>query len=382
MDKHSSQSRGMDLVALLGATTAIFSALDEADLRDLASELEWVQVPGGEILLRHGDPGDSMFILITGRLRASVKLEDGREEILGEIGRGELVGEMAILTGENRSATVRAIRDSGLVKLSKEAFERIVPRNPRAAMLIARRLVTRLKSQSHAKIQRTLSTVGVIAASPRAPLADFSLRLAAAFGKLGSTCHLNSAMLESQFGQGVATAADPQTESRIGTWLDQQEAQYKYVIYEADPVPSPWTDLCVRQADRILAVADATAEPSPVSASSRSLTNAAAQQELVLLHADRSGTPTELAAGSKPELGDAPSCWGHNHRRLRTTGATSDRSRRGVGPGWRRRPRTCAHWRDSRHSGGGRSHRHDRRNQHGRGHRGAARAGTRHPGDG
>jgi NTE family protein/lysophospholipid hydrolase len=293
MDKTNSQGSGMDLVGLLGATTAIFGALEEADLRTLASELEWVQIPGGEILIRQGDPGDSMFVVITGRFQVSVKLDGGKEEVLGEIGRGELVGEMAILTGEHRFATVRAIRDSGLVKLSKEAFERIVPQNPRAAMLIARRLVTRLKSQGQAKAIRTLSTVGVIAASHAAPLADFSTRLAASLGKLGPTRHLNSSTLESEFGKGTATSTDDATKSRIGAWLDQQESQFKYVIYEADPTPSPWTDLCVRQADRILLVADSTAEPVFGAAASHSLSHAAAQQELVLLHQDRSGAPKD-----------------------------------------------------------------------------------------
>jgi len=234
-----------------------------------------------------------MFIVISGRFQVSVKLEGGKEEVLGEIGRGELVGEMAILTGEPRFATVRAIRDSGLVKLSKEAFERIVPKNPRAAMLIARRLVTRLKTQSHAKITRTLSTVGVIAASLDVPLADFSTRLAAALGKLGPTLRVNSGMLDSQFGQGAAMDANDVTKSRVAAWLDQQEMQYKYVIYEADLGSSLWTELCIRQADRILLVADSAAEPSFDSAWSLALKHAAAQQELVLLHADRSGSPAE-----------------------------------------------------------------------------------------
>ena len=282
----------MDLVALLGATTAIFSALDETDLRSLAGELEWVQVPGGEILIQQGDPGDSMFIVISGRFRVSVELESGEEDVLGEIGRGELVGEMAILTGEPRFATVRAIRDSGLVKLSKEAFERIVPKNPKAAMLIARRLVNRLKSQAHAKTLRTLSTVGVIAASPDAPLGDFSTRLAAALGKQGPTLHVNSSSLDSQFGMGSAKATSDVTKSRIGAWLDQQEAQFKYVIYEADPAPSLWTELCIRQADRLLMVADAAAEPSAGPAQSLSLAHASAQRELILLHTDRTRRPS------------------------------------------------------------------------------------------
>jgi predicted acylesterase/phospholipase RssA len=153
--------------------------------------------------------------------------------------------------------------------------------------------VTRLQHQSHVKARRTLSTVGVIAAAHGAPLADFSTRLAAALGKLGPTLHLNSSLLNSQFGRGTANATDDTMESRIDIWLDRQEAQYKYVIYEADPRPSPWTELCVRQADCILLVADSTAQLSLGSAGAPSLSHAAAQQELVLLHADRYRSPSE-----------------------------------------------------------------------------------------
>jgi NTE family protein len=290
MENSNPKAAGMDLVVLLGTATSIFSALDEADLRILAQELRWVQVPGGEVLIRQGEPGDGMFIVISGRFQVSVALEDGTERILGEIGRGELVGEMAILSGEPRSATVRAIRDSALVKLSKEAFERIVPQNPRAAMLIARRLVNRLKSQNHPKTLRTLSTVGVVGASHHAPLSDFCARLASSLRELGPTQHLSGKILENQFGRGAVMSTDAAAKSRIGAWLDQQEAQHKYVLYEADQEPSPWTDLCVRQADRLLLVAEATAEPA-LEFVSRSLENSPTPQELVLLHADRNGRP-------------------------------------------------------------------------------------------
>lgn len=295
MAMNKNDSQGLDLIGLLGSATPIFSTFDPEGLHALASQLEWVQIPGGEMLLRQGDPGDSLYVVITGRFRVSVTGEDGEEAIVGEIGRGEVVGEMAVITGEPRSATVRAIRDSGLVKLSKEAFERIVPRNPKTAMLIARRLVERLKHQGRGKAVRTLSTVGVIAASREMRLEDFAARLASAFAKLGPTLHVSSALIRSQFGQDAEDAADEATGSRICAWLDQQERHYKYLIYEADSTNPLWTEFCARQSDRVLLVADSSGDPLVAAPESQALKRAAAHKELVLLHADRTKRPSGTA---------------------------------------------------------------------------------------
>jgi len=123
------------------ASTGLFDVLDESALKAVESALEPVGVASGEVLFRQGDIGDSLYVLIYGRLVIVVQGENGEDEIIGEIGRGEVVGEMAILTGAPRSATVRAIRDSELVKLSREAFERVVAANPLAMTLIARRIL-------------------------------------------------------------------------------------------------------------------------------------------------------------------------------------------------------------------------------------------------
>ena len=140
----SEQKQPTRVMGLL-ASTGLFSVLDEATLKSVEAALEPVRVPGGEILIRQGDPGDSLYVLIYGRLLITVRGESGEEEVIGEVGRGEVVGEMAVLTGEPRSATARAIRDSELVRFSKDAFERVIGSNPLAMMLVAKQLVTQAK---------------------------------------------------------------------------------------------------------------------------------------------------------------------------------------------------------------------------------------------
>ena len=69
------------------ATLPLFQPLEAAALRDLLVNLQWVSLSGGEILFRAGDAGDSMNVVLSGRLRVSVRRSDGREEVIREIAR-------------------------------------------------------------------------------------------------------------------------------------------------------------------------------------------------------------------------------------------------------------------------------------------------------
>jgi len=122
-------------------TRGLFSGLDAETRSALEAETEWTRLDGGAVLFREGDVGDSLYVLLTGRLRVFVRAASGEDAFVAEIGRGEGVGEMALLTGAPRSATVIAARDSVLVRLSRNAFERIVERSPRLMLRVTRRLV-------------------------------------------------------------------------------------------------------------------------------------------------------------------------------------------------------------------------------------------------
>ena len=96
----------------------LYPDLDTAFLRGIGGEFEQVSVAGGATLVRRGDPSDALYILIGGRLIATQEDADGRTLRLGEIGRGEMIGEMSLLSGGTRTATVTALRDSRLVRIS------------------------------------------------------------------------------------------------------------------------------------------------------------------------------------------------------------------------------------------------------------------------
>src|SRR5438034_7623884 len=123
--------------------TGLFGQVDEETLRSITGELEECHVAGGDTVLRAGEPSDSVYVVLSGRLRAYVERE-GKEHAVGEIGSGDSVGEMAVLTDEPRSATVRALRDSELVRLSRETFDQLLRRYPGAMMAVTRSIVERL----------------------------------------------------------------------------------------------------------------------------------------------------------------------------------------------------------------------------------------------
>jgi len=277
----------------------LFGQLDEATLRDTVANIEWVHLKRGERLFRQGDRGDSLYIVISGRLRAVVESGSGTEQVVGEITPPESVGEMALFTGEDRSASIYAIRDSDLVKFSKSEFERLIERYPLALMQITKIIIHRLrKTISSSPMEKAVTNIAVIPAGPDIPLAEFSRRLSDTLSSCIPTLHLGSADLDSLLGTpGMSQIPeDSSSNIRLATWLDDQETKYNFIIYEADMSTSHWTRRCISRADRILIIGQTHADPTPGPIEKASLglgsDITAAARTLVLLHPDGSRIPS------------------------------------------------------------------------------------------
>lgn len=290
----SSESRrfrpaATELISFL-ASTELFGTLDRSILRDLEADLEWVNLSSGEILIHQGDVGDCLYVVVNGRLRVVTERQSGDKEVIGEVGRGECVGEMAILTGEDRSATVFAIRDTELVKFSKVQFDQFMEKHPQAMMQIARIIIKRLRwAIRSSRVINTLTTIAVVPTGEHVPLSDFSNRLATALATAGSTLHLNSVHFDSLLGKGAAqTPQDDANNGRIVRWLNDQETKYRFIVYESDSTWSPWTSRCIRQADCILIVGLAKSNPELGEIETKILnatsSKVTARKELVLLY--------------------------------------------------------------------------------------------------
>src|SRR5688572_25997617 len=114
------------------AALPLFAGLDAHTLSDLADTMEWLVLPGGAELFAQDEPSDAFYVLIHGRLAAHRRDEEGRVRTLGAVTQGESVGETGLISGEPRSATVIAMRDSELLRLSRAAFERLIAAHPQS----------------------------------------------------------------------------------------------------------------------------------------------------------------------------------------------------------------------------------------------------------
>ena len=247
--------------------TPTFRDLDPQLITDLESELEPVSLYGGEVLLRAGDPGDSVYIVISGRLRVVRRDSANVETGLGELGPGETVGEMALIAGERRSADVYALRDTHLARLSRQAIERLLVRHPMATLLmLARGPVSHVRRMSRGgPTAGPIAAIAIVPAGPDAPLPAFGKQICQSLSRLGPTLQVTSAVIDAQLGrEGAAQAFDRHGGgSRLLAWLAEQELEHRFVVYQSDQSLTPWTERAIRQADHVVVVADADGDPHP-----------------------------------------------------------------------------------------------------------------------
>ena len=229
-----------------------FSALDGPALGALAAELEWLSLPGGRTLFREGEAGDALYFITAGCLRVTVRGENGKETMVTYLRTGEMVGEMAIVSGEPRSATVTATRDSELFRLSKPAFDQLVDRYPKAMLSLISLLVRRLRSTTYRKEPaRVPRTIALVPTGVDVPCAEFAHGLAEALATTGRRVELLDAT-------AMPLAHTTERFSAV-------EAESDLILYQVDLDDAIWSQLCLRQADRVVLVASAKAlRPPPV----------------------------------------------------------------------------------------------------------------------
>lgn len=119
------------------------SLLQPAEWRTLAGVVRRILFTRGEMLFRQGEPGDTCYVLVRGRLAGTLVFDGGAAPHTFEIAPGALVGEMSLLTGLPRTATVQAVEEAELLELAPAAFTRLLGLRPeipeRLAGLVAER---------------------------------------------------------------------------------------------------------------------------------------------------------------------------------------------------------------------------------------------------
>jgi NTE family protein len=241
MRQHEISAR-RDLLTRLAASP-LFAGLDSASLSELASAMRWMRLPGGEMLFDQGEDSDALFLLLYGRLAANRVHEDGHTTPVGTIGPGECVGEIGLIGQVTRSARVTALRDCELLRLPRDAFEKIVGRHPGPMLQMARVALRRAQAEMGSELM-VPHCFAVLPVSPGEDVHAFAAKLARALGADPA-----SALVDSTQGG-----------DRDAGWYSARESRSGHLIYVGDHDPA-WRERCVRQSDCVLLLADGTAAP-------------------------------------------------------------------------------------------------------------------------
>jgi predicted acylesterase/phospholipase RssA/CRP-like cAMP-binding protein len=273
------------------ADIPFFAALDEATRLELAGQLEPVAVASGQVIFRQGDAGDGLYLVVSGRLRVSVAA-DGPDRMLYDVGRGAIVGEMALLTDRPRAATVSAVRDSDLLLLRVSSFTSLLERSPALVAGMIRLLVDRLLAVDRLLVvDRPVPapggrTIAVACAGRNARAAALVAgQMVAQLARAGSVFRVDAEVVARQLGPNAAqrSPGHPGRAELIG-WLHEIERAHDRVIYQPDADDTAWSRLCLSQSDVVLLVASATDDPSIGAVEARALATSSLRCELALLH--------------------------------------------------------------------------------------------------
>jgi hypothetical protein len=130
----------------------IFEGLSVGELAAVASVTEEAVFPPGDVVIKEGEPGETMYLIIQGEV-AVIKAQGTDSEIeLDRIRSGDYFGEMALFEGQARAATIRTLEESRLLVLHKQEFTEIVREYPQIALQICKVLGQRIR-ELHQKIQ-------------------------------------------------------------------------------------------------------------------------------------------------------------------------------------------------------------------------------------
>lgn len=223
------------------AAVPLLAGLEGDLLERLTAQTRSLGVKAGEWLFREGDPAESAYVVAMGRLE--VVDEGPPETVIRTVKRGDVLGELALLQEGRRSASVRAVRDTWLVLLGRGDFEALMRSSPDFALGLTRNMGAQLAASrapaATAGAPDVIAVVGIHDAAWAPEIADVLERELARHGSVAR----------------LGYQADRPVQD-FPLALDRAERSHDRVLLvgAATAPGEPWTDFCLREADRTLAV--------------------------------------------------------------------------------------------------------------------------------
>ena len=233
----------------------LFAHVDEATLLDCVARAEILEFKRGDVLVHEGGLPDALYVVVVGRVEVVLQRSNAETDVIDILGRGDCVGDMALLLNQPRSATVRALRDSRVVRLLAADFHWLLLQSPPFTLRLAQMLGLRLQRTTHRRQrERPIETI-VVAALTGVECSDFCRELAHAITHVvGATCPVQDAAKDTigdMLGYRVI-ACDPRlTDGALGA------------LRAADVVLIAVDAADLRDADRIAELRNAVADIVP-----------------------------------------------------------------------------------------------------------------------
>ncbi|MGD9786294.1 MAG: patatin-like phospholipase family protein [Hyphomicrobiaceae bacterium] len=235
----------------------ILGGLDPDTKAEIAKEFVPMPLKRGDVLVRQGESADAMFIVVSGRF--AVRL-DGRAAAISEIGLGQPIGEIAFLAGGARTATVEALRDGLVLRLTRVDFDRLTARSPALWRIITVTLARRIAALNAAQPpppDPRPRTIAVVRAGQAPVPQEFVALLATTLAKASQPKKVRGRRVQVVDGARaaglVSQGADFDTPDATAAFNDL-ERQSDFVVYVGDDEMTAWTDKALRQADIVLTV--------------------------------------------------------------------------------------------------------------------------------
>lgn len=203
--------------------SALFSGLDEADLQAILALAHEERHGARQVVFREGEPGDRLLVLLEGRVKVSLTSAEGKEAILSLPEPGQLIGEMSLLDGGSRSATVTAMEASRFLAIRRKDFLAFLETRPQVALSLLQALSLRLRA--------TNDTVGNLSfLSLPARLARILLNLGQQYGKhTGEGIVIGLKISQEELGNLVGVSRES-VNRQVRLWVESGVLDYAHGI--------------------------------------------------------------------------------------------------------------------------------------------------------
>lgn len=241
----------------------LFPDVDARIQAAVRGSVDWVELCPGDHLVERGDPADAAYIVVSGRLQAIVGDTGDDETVLAETGPGELVGEMALLEGGIRAATLVAIRNTEVARLGRAQLLTALRPHPESLLGIVRTMLRRSSSAPGPRSAAERRSIVLVPVHPTVDSAALASALLTVMQRAGPAALLSRRDAAATFGNRRVQQAPPDgpVAARLVQWLQEQEDRHGTLLLLADGQNMDWNALLLRQADHVVLVADAAQEP-------------------------------------------------------------------------------------------------------------------------